>query len=326
MAASFPRPSLGSSLLALSGTRDRKLVLGTSCSAIDDVLNGGFPYGSVTSISGSVPSTKTLVAMHAFASHLLSDPTTEATWVDTNGNYSGRSLKDIICFKLLQKPGDVNQVLERAKVARVFDLLGLGEAIDEIKLDHEKRQRATDIVRDSDGEDEDEDDVAESIPYTETKRGVRLIVVDNITQPYASMVNKSQLEGQAMLVTIQRSLALLSRDLNIAVLLLNDVPSATSTLQSKYSSRHNTFQSVFGSVPWRLPHGPTYAYGVDLHLLLSQHPHGPEDATSRLGEGFKNSPREDTVVEVLVDRIGARSGRWRAFTIVGTQLREPTTL
>jgi len=125
-----------------------------------------------------------------------------------------------------------------------------------------------------------------------------------------------------MLVTIQRSLALLSRDLNIAVLLLNDIPPATSALQSKYTSRHITLQSVFESVSWRLPHGPTYTYGVDLHLLLSQPPQGPGDATSRLDGGFKNSPREDTVVEVLVDRVGNRSGHWGAFTIVGTELRE----
>jgi hypothetical protein len=131
--------------------------------------------------------------MHAFASHLLSDLTTEATWVDTNGSFSGGILKDIIYFKLQQ--GDVNQVLERAKVARVFDLLGLAETIDEIKFNHEKRRRATEVVRDSDGEDEDEDDVLENTPYPQTKCGVRLIVVDNITQPYASMVNKNQLQG-----------------------------------------------------------------------------------------------------------------------------------
>lgn len=118
------------------------------------------------------------------------------------------------------------------------------------------------------------------------------------------------------MVMIQRSLALLSRDLGIAVLLLNDVVDATIGFQTKYPPRHTTVHGAFESASCRLVNGPTFSYGIDMHVLVSQHPHEPDDAG--MPTGFAN---EDTVLEVLVDRMGGRTGRWGAFRIVGTELK-----
>jgi len=63
MATSTLKPSLASTLLALSESAPTAAwgSLSTACSSVDDVLLGGLPYGSITSISGSHPASRTLV-------------------------------------------------------------------------------------------------------------------------------------------------------------------------------------------------------------------------------------------------------------------------
>lgn len=115
--------------------------------------------------------------------------------MDTTGNFPGETLKEII-FATSPSQEVATSLLERAKITRVFDLQGLVETIDEIRDDHRTRQRESNVVPDSEGESEDEEgDGGREVPYERTKRGVRLVVVDNVTLLYATMVNKSQLQG-----------------------------------------------------------------------------------------------------------------------------------
>ena len=69
-------------------------------------------------------------------------------------------------------------MLARAKIARAFDLEGLAETLHEIRTDHERRL---------DGH----------VPElcTDSLDGVRLVVVDDISLPYTSMVNRSLVQG-----------------------------------------------------------------------------------------------------------------------------------
>ena len=115
------------------------------------------------------------------------------------------------------------------------------------------------------------------------------------------------------MVSIQRSLASLSKDLGIAVLLLNEVQ---DVYQPRFAPAHTTIYGAFAPDSYRLINGPTYSYGVDLHVMLSQHPHAPESAKSN------GSAKEDTVLEVLVDRVGGRTGRWGVFRIVGINIED----
>ncbi|CCX11713.1 Similar to DNA repair protein RAD51 homolog 2; acc. no. O35719 [Pyronema omphalodes CBS 100304] len=195
----FPRPILASSLFE-SLNRSPIHSIPTSCTALDSILNGGIPYGSVISLSGPHAPTRTL--MHVFAAYLVSDSVTEAMWIDTSGNFAGGTLKEVIEAKLQQQQRvDINKVLDKAQVGRVFDLTGIEETVREILVEHEKNQGAERVVEDSQAEDMEVEEQNGEIdheganPYSRRKTGVRLIVVDTITQPYASMVNKNQLEG-----------------------------------------------------------------------------------------------------------------------------------
>ena len=128
------------------------------------------------------------------------------------------------------------------------------------------------------------------------------------------------------MVTVQRALTALSREFKVAVLLLNNVPPPSAPppppnpRYRHYSGQHYTFQSRFEAVSWRLAHGPTYAYGADLHILLSVHPYtaAPPGRTGTTQEGDANV--NVGVFEVLVDRTGDRTGRWGVFSLAANEL------
>ena len=64
MATPFVAPSLASSVLTRADSKllePNPRLIPTSCRAIDKALDGGFPYGLVSSISGADSSSKTLV-------------------------------------------------------------------------------------------------------------------------------------------------------------------------------------------------------------------------------------------------------------------------
>lgn len=131
--------------------------------------------------------------------------------------------------------------------------------------------------------------------------------------------------GQATMVAVQRALAALSREFNVAVLLLNNIPPPPPPPQQNpryhHSGRHYTFQSRFEAVSWRLAHGPTYAYGADLHILLSVHPYTaapPGKGGKEKGDASINA--NVNVFEILVDRTGDRSGRWGVFSLAANEL------
>jgi hypothetical protein len=138
--------------------------------------------------------------MRAFAMHLLSDPGTESVWIDTTGCFPGAALKEIIGVSLLERRAQiengvtVDELLKRAKVTRVFDMRGLSETIDEIKQDHWRKSKTQAVIEGSKGGAEGRGGDHKA-PYESRNCGVRLIVVDSITQPLAAMSNKSQLEG-----------------------------------------------------------------------------------------------------------------------------------
>ena len=233
--------------------------------------------------------------------------------MDSSGSFPGETLKE-----LLQ-----GRALDRAKITRVFDQIGIAEVIDELKNEHGQRGKEEESGGGEHGDTE--------VPYSRRRCGVRLVIIDSITGPYTAMVSRNQLQGtlsfplcffdvrgnidgiwgelgQAMLVTIQRGLAALARDYGVAVLLLNDSPRNTGGGGYK----HSMLRGEFEDASLRLLNGPTYAYGVDLHVLLSRHPEKNGEPVSEDGP--------DNVFEVLVDRCEGRGGRWAPFRVAGTQL------
>jgi hypothetical protein len=160
--------------------------------------------------------------------------------------------------------GESEEVMERGRVVRAFDLVGIGEAV-------------------------------------EGGEGV-LVVVDTVSLPYRAAVGRSLLHGQAQLVELLRELQRLTRDYGAAVLLLNDVPDPTySTGTASGTGGLSEIVGKHGTL--RLLSGPTYAYGVDTHVLLCEKAEGK------------------VVMEVLTDRVGEREGECGEFTVEGVELK-----
>ncbi|MCJ1377927.1 hypothetical protein MMC17_001023 [Xylographa soralifera] len=188
------QPILGSTLLAtaLAKTEPEFVPVSTSCATLDDALHGGFRYGEITSLAGASGMGKTLISLHAIASHLIAHPAGEAAIIDTTGSFSPLRLRDIIVCRLhqtglvrYQQSGYVYEkvsvevkvesleslraraaeMLDRVKVMRVFDFAGVIEAIGEARdlcerNDHSSREVETERVhkREEVANSEDEED------------------------------------------------------------------------------------------------------------------------------------------------------------------------
>ncbi|MCJ1436757.1 hypothetical protein MMC27_006139 [Xylographa pallens] len=154
------QPILGSTLLAtaLANTNPKLAPASTSCATLDTALHGGFRYGEITSLAGASGMGKTLITLHAIASHLIGHPAGEAAIIDTTGSFSPVRLQDVIVCRLHQTGvvryqqsgyvyekvsvevgaesleslrGKAAEMLDRVKVMRVFDYAGVIEAIGE---------------------------------------------------------------------------------------------------------------------------------------------------------------------------------------------------
>ncbi|KAL9610679.1 MAG: hypothetical protein Q9167_004627 [Letrouitia subvulpina] len=143
----------------------------SGCHFIDSkVLDGGFRYGEITSITGTKGSGKTTLALQAVASHLLFDDHCEVAFVDTTGSLDLLRLRNVIASQMRKRyretdflqseymyrkkdvsssatdelvKNQIDSVLDRIKLMRVFDFTGLVEAVSEIGA---KWERASNYI------------------------------------------------------------------------------------------------------------------------------------------------------------------------------------
>ncbi|KZF22179.1 hypothetical protein L228DRAFT_268664 [Xylona heveae TC161] len=124
--------------------------IGTGCcSAIDDeVLDGGFDYGSIAALSGGLlrqDGRGTLIALHTLANHLLQNPLSDGVVIDTTGGFDVLFFAGLLRARLESESvlsehqhqhqhvdAKINTVLDRVKVMGVFDFFGVIEAVDEL--------------------------------------------------------------------------------------------------------------------------------------------------------------------------------------------------
>ncbi len=66
--------------------------LTSCCTALDNILNGGFRYGDVSLIYGEASSGKTTLTTSVVINHLLSDQWNKAYYIDSDGKLSIRRL------------------------------------------------------------------------------------------------------------------------------------------------------------------------------------------------------------------------------------------
>ncbi|KAL9094625.1 MAG: hypothetical protein Q9165_003185 [Trypethelium subeluteriae] len=258
------RPHLASAIFDNSngnfGRPHKRRKVGTSCTALDDALAGGFSYGD-----GG------------------------ATIIDTTGSFDVLRLNDLIRLRLrnrhyspIQDPRETTSqkeappppngethsnesahLLDNISITPVFDFTGLRDAVREFsdKLTQTQnpgasptspqkaktiRQDTTEIP-DSEGEDEDLSTnslegaarPAMSRPQTQPRDGAAskgketsrpaLLLIDNLTSIIQPLIRAHYAGGHDILITFIRSLRHLARTYNACVLLLNNASPSTST-------------------------------------------------------------------------------------------------
>ncbi|KAL9117765.1 MAG: hypothetical protein Q9187_005694 [Circinaria calcarea] len=226
------------------------------------------------------------------------------------------------------------KMLDRVKVMRVFDFAGVVEAIGEVGEMWEKvdmdvdRTKAAfrpgdEIPNSQDSDDSEEydgsEDMSNRLP-TATAPGIGMIVLDNIANPISSIMAKSQLQAQALLIPFLRSLYHLTAQHHLGTLLLNSAVNLTPSTNANYQrySQPEDNASIFASTLGKPALGKIYANLIDTSIFMSSIPKTKEDAEVAYGGGARDGGRWKSVfvLEVLRDRYEDREGRWAAFEVI----------
>jgi hypothetical protein len=346
-------PTLASSLWTLaeppspSSQPAKRRRLASGCATIDASLESGFDYGSITCISSEAESGAKELSYALIAAHLLLSDNCEATIVDTTNSFDVRRLHRRLVGGLdeRQSEGDVKalavQVLERVRIMKAFDFVGLTECVAEVGERFEMGQRTglsqgvgsepvqkkVPVPRGTVGDSEDEDEMLDDIEPTSPGKPSppktndneestpdnhpqHLIIIDNITSVASPLIKNSHMQGQALLATFMRSLAHLTRTHDVCAILHN----ATMTYPTKSSTEPTP--SIFTSCTLRPALGKSFAYQLDTHLLLHRIPLTAADAKSVYAAHSaipQSSQKLVSVLEVLQDRHSDRVGHWSAF-------------
>ncbi|KAL9098238.1 MAG: hypothetical protein Q9163_006069 [Psora crenata] len=284
------------------------------------------------------------------ASHLLTHVSGEVVFIDTAGSCSPIRLRDVLVSRLNPHPpektagagrlGDgedikeANSVLDRVKVMRVFDLAGIAEAVSEVADIIERDAPVVNIgpggrpIRSgprqiSDSEDElaeAEDSEIEPQVLDKTRTAppyACMVIIDAITNVVSSAVAKNQLQGQALLASLMRTLQQLTCRHHICTIIVNGAVGMQASRHPEYQRRPNDCVSIFASTLAKPALGKTFSYHVDTSVFLSIVPKTKQDATSAYGGLLGPQDwRRAVVLEVLKDKTGAGEGRWAAFEIV----------
>ena len=349
-------PILASSLWTADKTSDsfeppaKKRRLATGCTQIDESLSGGFDYGSISCISSEAESGSKELSYSLIATHLLLSSRCEATIVDTTNSFDVRRLHKRLVCGLQERTnggdekGQAVQVLDRVRIMKAFDFVGMTECVAELRgslesCEQETSQREPEFsskepgapgprgtVSDSEDEADMLDDIAPTPPNTPPPPSPKptepedippeahpqhLLVIDNITYVASPIIKTSHVQGQALLATFMRSLAHLTLAQHICTILHN----AVMTYQPKSPNTEPT-PSIFSSCTLRPALGRSFAYLLDTHLLLHRPPLTAADAKSVYAAHSaipKSNERMASVLEVLQDRHSDRVGHWSAF-------------
>jgi hypothetical protein len=137
-------------------------------------------------------------------SHIVAHPSTTVCILDTTGTFDVVRMHQTILSRLNASSisADVNSeaeaLLDRIKIARIFDFLGLFEAINEIKNETfavVQPQGGKDVKRTviPDSEDESSDAEFEQNP---TSQNIGCVVIDNLTTVMNPLFKTNHVQGK----------------------------------------------------------------------------------------------------------------------------------
>ncbi|KAF2403615.1 P-loop containing nucleoside triphosphate hydrolase protein [Trichodelitschia bisporula] len=355
-------PHLASQVLRSDSGSATRRRLGSGCAAVDAALDGGLEYGRVSCISGEGGVGKTLLALHFIAKHLVSGREVQATVIDSVGTFDVFRLQEVVLSRLRdmgqhdetkQTHTDAgvttervpeDEILDRVKLMRVFDIEGLLEALDELKTETESalddlRKLRNDAATDKQLEIPDSEDEGDEMLFDEVsplepspsdmtnlpgeaaaKEG--LLVIDNITSVINPLLKRNYVQAQAQLTEVLRALSQLARSSNMCILLINTAmsPRSNHTVSVKKSTQmldHPSPEemsslssqlesiSIFESATVRPALGKTLSNAVDLYLLAHMLPKHKRDA-----DMFYNTELGSKHRAELVNILEVLSDRW----------------
>lgn len=298
----------------------------TGCRTVDSALKNGLDYGSITCISGESNTGVQELIQALLISHFLDSgtPTATATIIDTGLSLDVRKLHRALMFRMSDRGNAVEQeaakVLDRVKIMKAFDFVGLTECLAELRDELEEgrsashKQISLEQPKDDgprgtigDSEDEAEDELltsprtpessaspAMTIKPPPTKHAApTLLIISTLSHLALPLLKTNYPSGQALLTSCMRSLSHLTKRHNICTVLTNGVSTASAKDEAP---------SVFSSCALQPALGRAFGYALDLHLLVH--------SMKRTRGGGKAS-----IIEVVHDRYGDRGGRWAAFTV-----------
>ena len=321
--------------------------LSTGLCELDTALDGGLDYGHTTCVTAEADSDAQDLTLHLVAAHLLSHEGASATVIYSTLSFDVVKLHTHLAASCRNEvegqdaAAEAVAMLDRVKIIKVFDFVGLTEGVAEIRADFEGERDAPagpppppqKIVIPKgtigDSEDEGEDEMLDDAPSADDRPNLpkmpppsgpndprHLLVIDNIAHLASPLLKNNRSQGQALLTSFMRSLSHLTRTYDLCTVVLNNA------ISYRQSSREET-PSIFSSCTLRPALGKAFASLLDLHLLVHRVPKTAGDARMIFGGGGGGGQRTDrapemvSVVEVLQDRAGGRVGRWAA--VVGNE-------
>lgn len=240
---------------------------------------------------------------------------------------------------------EATKFLDRVRVMRVFDLAGVAEAVGEVSeiMDRSRsprvegpqegltppRRRSAEVEdseEELDAEDECRVEVTGNADTRMTFPGasevpIGMVIIDTIANVVSSLVNKSQTQGQALLVSLMRSLRHLTALHCLCTILTNAAvgTSADSRKNPNFQYRRPADNaSLFASTLGRPALGKTFSYLIDTSIFLSSVPKLKDDAIVAFGQTGERRWRNAQVIEILKDRSSGREGQWLGFEIANS--------
>ena len=306
-------PALASSLWAahlLEETKNGTRRLASGHDALDSALQGGFDYGKLTALNAEANDPHATAVTHAILiQHLRPSSHARATVIDGSLGFDVGTVYDA----LVRRDGEqaALAVLERLQIMKIFDFVGLTEALAELRETLDTPARAPNgTVQDS------QDEMLDSLtpPPVSGSHGSHFLLISDLSQLAAPMLRTNHTREQALLAATLRSLTHLSRMHNVCTVILNSATAFPKTEEAR---------SQFASCTLRPGLGRTLAGAVDLECLVHKVPVTSEGARVLYGDGSGRSSevRMKGVLEVLSDRSAGRVARWAGFDVNEGELR-----
>ncbi|KAF1816547.1 hypothetical protein P152DRAFT_127479 [Eremomyces bilateralis CBS 781.70] len=291
----------------------------------------------ITAISGEASTGKTYLSFRLLAEHLLESLGSSAAIVDTTGVLDLFWLRQVLAATIDGRQSGQSKadaascltgLLARIRIIRVFDHIGIQEALDEVKATHDMPD-PKDNTRG---------------PADKVEGKVDFVVIDNLSNCFTPLIKTGYTSGNAVLSSFLRSLNALCRSHSVTVVVINTaLPprrpgfSTYSTLPTAIFSDDSAQQASFSLDNIR-PTSSVFstraaqaqpALGRALQRFASLHifmhaaasTRGDRAADDHAHSGFHgtgyigSSGSYHLVVEVIGDKSGGRRGRWDAFRI-----------